>query len=141
MKPQEFVLRSLLELSKKFGGEMLEYHFCKNTKVHIVKVVSQKLYDNDGFKSAEADIYDSFYDLNSDEEIMFVSTSNDFEFIKEPYDIILDGFCMDHEEYIQRQELLKALKSTKKIESNSSDSYLGGSISYDECDFNYALAA
>ena len=146
MKSQEFVLQKLIELTNNLQDELLEYHFCTKTHTHIIKVVNESLYGKDSFKYQEADIYDEFYELDTDEELMFISDSNDFEFIQNPYFIITNGGKYTIESYT---ELLHSQTSSKIIEElKFSDLFYNETINFNSInckvntqDCNFALAA
>jgi hypothetical protein len=148
MKSNDFVLNGLKSLSEKFTNQLFEYHYCNQTNAHIVRVDSQKLYDSNDFKIYESKFWEKFITDFSTEELLFVSDSNDFNFIQEPYNVILDGLVMDSSTYIEYKE---SLNSTTSNNNESSDSFSNGTISYEEtcvCESdinagynNYALAA
>ncbi len=147
MKAKEFIIQKLKDLSNNFCKETLHYHFCKNTNTHIVKVQTQELYDSDDFKFAEADIFDALYEFDFDEELMFVSDSNDFDFIQEPYFVFFNGEIMDSDAYsLSLEQEARDNLTTQEVETYpyengiiigeiDSDNYTGYS------DNNYALAA
>lgn len=91
INPYEWVLKNLQDLTNKFPGERLEYHFSKGVGVHVIFVPSQELYGNSKFIQASADFMYEFINLKANENITFIDDRKLFAYEMKPIKIVKDG--------------------------------------------------
>ncbi len=147
MKPQDFVLKSLLKLTTKFQNEILEYHFSNITDTHIIKVINNDLCESDTFIDAQVEILDKFIELNPVHNLMFVSDADDLGYIQDPYKIIANGICIDGDcdtdTFASFMEQIVIPQNIDIIEGgiDNDENYIPYSHFVECGEINYALAA
>lgn len=73
---KEYIVKTLKSWEKKFPGIHLKYAFEKDTCFHVIEVEPEDIHEgSDEYAKEETELWETFFDMFPDEEILITSPS------------------------------------------------------------------